>query len=535
MKKIILISFACLLAIVGCKKDPWNVVEKGEWNNDRMILDIKFVGQAGTAEIDNTDENTGVISLQLASNTVEDMSAVAVESLTVSYKATSSLSVGETVDFTAAEAPQIVVTSQTGKSRTYTIEMTEFTETIVGCYALTGTKLWCGTGSVYGGAAVMSPEEKSWCWDGNGYGPQAEYDDYLEFILTEITAEGNTTGQCIHYGGEDAKHWNCIFAAKQNPETGVALDLHHFYRQIPIGTSTWIRNYTDNTLTFIDSKGNETVGEFLPAGNYDYVVNREDTGAQETHRVTVDNNAFRFALSGTQDWDNIYSDYDKFAKHPMAYYIMVQKVDAIPEASKTEGSEGDISIDEPEEPSEFVLAGSYSLSRFTVYGGSDSPAFVNPVDKNWCFNNAEAESDNVLTLTAGAEGDASGTANYGAGADGQYWDYVFKADHNSAGTGALYLTRYYGMLPHGESEYTYDAEASTISFKSGAITVTMTLLQPGDYTYGSSSLTVPAGSIGIDFPCGGQPGPSEYYYQDYDRFAVCPINYVMIFSKNVSE
>ena len=211
MKKIILISFACLLAIVGCKKDPWDVVEKGEWNNDRMILDIKFVGQAGTAEIDNTDENTGVISLQLASNTVEDMSAVAVESLTVSYKATSSLSVGETVDFTAAEAPQIVVTSQTGKSRTYTIEMTEFTETLVGCYALTGTKLWCGTGSTYGGAAVMSPEEKSWCWDSNGYGPQADYDDYLEFTLTEITADGNTTGQCIHYGGEDAKHWNCIF------------------------------------------------------------------------------------------------------------------------------------------------------------------------------------------------------------------------------------------------------------------------------------------------------------------------------------
>ena len=117
MKKIILISFACLLAIVGCKKDPWDVVEKGEWNNDRMILDIKFVGQAGTAEIDNTDENTGVISLQLASNTVEDMSAVAVESLTVSYKATSSLSVGETVDFTAAEAPQIVVTSRHTPSR----------------------------------------------------------------------------------------------------------------------------------------------------------------------------------------------------------------------------------------------------------------------------------------------------------------------------------------------------------------------------------------------------------------------------------
>ena len=478
MKKIILISFACLLAIVGCKKDPWDVVEKGEWNNDRMILDIKFVGQAGTAEIDNTDENTGVISLQLASNTVEDMSAVAVESLTVSYKATSSLSVGETVDFTAAEAPQIVVTSQTGKSRTYTIEMTEFTETLVGCYALTGTKLWCGTGSTYGGAAVMSPEEKSWCWDSNRYGPQAEYDDYLEFTLTEITA---------------------------------------------------------NTITFIDSEGNETVGEFLPAGNYDYVVNREDTGAQETYTVTVDNNAFRFALSGTQDWTNIYSDYDKFAKHPMAYYIMVQKVDAIPEASKTEGSEGDISIDEPEEPSEFVLAGSYSLSRFTVYGGSDSPAFVNPVDKNWCFNNAEAESDNVLNLTAGAEGDASGTANYGAGADGQYWDYVLKADYNSAGTGALDLTKYYGMLPHGDSEYTYDAEASTISFKSGSITVTMTLLQPGDYTYGSASLTIPAGSIGIDFPCGGQPGSSDYYWTDYDRFAVCPINYVMIFSKNVSE
>ena len=51
MKKIILISFACLLAIVGCKKDPWDVVEKGEWNNDRMILDIREGRLSVTAEV----------------------------------------------------------------------------------------------------------------------------------------------------------------------------------------------------------------------------------------------------------------------------------------------------------------------------------------------------------------------------------------------------------------------------------------------------------------------------------------------------
>ena len=535
MKKIIFISLGCILAVTGCKKDPWDVVEEGKWNNDRMIIDIKFAGQAGTAEIENTDESTGVISLQLASNLVEDMSAVKVESISLSYKATSSVKAGETVDFSGAEAPRITVTSYTGLERVYTIDMTEFTETIVGNYAIKSSIVWGGTGSTYGGAALTDPATKSWCWDGNGYGPSAEYDDYLEFTLTEIMEDGNTTGQCIHYGGADAKHWNCVFAASSNPETGVALDLHGFYRQIPVGTSTWVRNYTDNTISFTDSEGNVTTGELLAAGNYDYTVNREDTGVTETHTVEVTGNAFLFSLSGTEDWNNIYTDYDKFAKHPMDYYVMVEKVDVIPDASRTEGSEGDIIIEEPEEPSDMELAGEWTVSDLTVYGGSDSPAFVRPVDKNWCFNNVEAETDNVLTITAGADGETSGTANYAAGADGTYWDYEYKADNNPAGTGALDLTKYYGMLPHGDSEYTYDAEMSAISFKSGETTVEMKLLQPGDYTYGSSTLTVPAGCIGLDFTCGGEKGSSDHFWTDYDRFAVCPVNYVMIFKKTVSE
>ena len=134
-----LLSAFVLLCFASCKDDPWEDVADGGWNHERSIIDVKFEGQAGTPTITETDSETGVIELQLASDMVADMSKVRVETLTLSYKATANVASGGTIDFTKGD-PQIVVTSPNGESRTYTLEMTEFTETLTGTYTI--SNLW---------------------------------------------------------------------------------------------------------------------------------------------------------------------------------------------------------------------------------------------------------------------------------------------------------------------------------------------------------------------------------------------------------
>lgn len=539
LTRYFLVALTMLLAMSSCKKDPWSDIEDGDWNHERSILDIKFKGQAGTPEITNVDETTGTIKLQLATAYVADMSKVEVEYITVSYNATCSVESGGTIDFTSGN-PEIVVTSPNKDVRTYTLYMTEFSETLTGKYKITASKVYGGTGPEYGGGAVMDPTSKSWCWDTNGYGPGAEYDDYLEFTLDEITDAGNTVGTCMHYGGVDGKHWNCIFAAKMNKEGTSAIDLHKFYRQIPVGKSTWERSYSDNTITFTDSTGNKTVATLMESGTYELF--QQD---KYSHSITIDEYALKFTLTGKDDWTNIYSDYDKFVKKPRNYFVMVSKVDEIPAESQTIGSEGNTDISEPEPEPEpvFDVSGTYSLTRYTVYGGCKDPAFVNPVDKSWMWDSSVSyEKDNILVLTAestASDGKVSGTADYQAGADGKYWNYTMLSEKNKWGTGALDLSSYYGLLPHGTSAFVYDPSTEKISFTSGMITVTVDFRKAGTYQYGDNKKELTVADIALDFDFGFTGEPSGYnsswYWTDFDRMAVGQRNYVMLFTKQASE
>lgn len=160
------------------------------------------------------------------------------------------------------------MTSPNGESRTYTLEMTEFTETLTGTYTISNLWVYGGTGAAYDCTKLYKPADKSWCWNGEGRGPAAEMDNYLVFTLGEILADGNTTGTCMNWAGEDAKNWDCVFAGASNPDTGKPVDLTQFYRQIPKGESTWLRNYSDGTITFTDADGNKTSCTLVPKGTY---------------------------------------------------------------------------------------------------------------------------------------------------------------------------------------------------------------------------------------------------------------------------
>lgn len=534
-RSILFIAMGALVLLSACTKDPWDQISEGSWNQDRKILNIKFAGQAGLAKVTEVDETTGTIDVQLATNLVADMSSVEVSTLELSYNATSSVQLGGKLDFTGA-APTITVTSATGKSRVYTINMTEFTETILGCYAITSSMVWGGTGPEWGGGALMEPSTKSWCWYmDEGHGPNAEYDDYLEFTLDEIRDDGNTTGKCIHYGGVDGKHWNCLFKAAVNKEGDTDVDLHKFFRQIPVGESTWVRDYVNNTISFIDANGKTTTGQFLPAG--DYTV-------YEGKVLTVENNAFGFNLSGVDDWTNIYSDYDKFVKRPRIFFVLVTPVDQIPAASKTEGTEGKNSVEPPAPAPVFDLPGDWKVKEQWVYGGAAGAITKDQTTaKSWCWNgNYVKEKDNILTFTPSQEGSLSGKLFYGPGADGGYWDYMY-VGKKAGEPVSIDCTKWYGWLPHTETTYTFNPDditeqspCGTVTIKvSSVVTYNVPILLPGSYEFlGKSALVIAEGCMALALPLADAPSNDHSYeWTDYDRFVNSPLLYVMVFEKQV--
>lgn len=555
-RNILFIAMGALVLLSACIKKPWADVEEGSWNNDRRILDIKFAGQAGLAKVKDVDATTGTVTVQLATNLVSDMSKVTVETLDLSYKATATIQRGGTLDFTGA-APVITVTSATGKARTYTIEMTEFTETIVGAYKITSSMIWGGTGPEYGGGALFDPsvQEKPW-YHAEGHGPEAEYDDYLEFTMDKIMDDGNTTGKCIHYGGVDGKHWNCLFKDFEKKEGDLDIDVHRFYRQIPVGESTWVRDYVNNTISFTDANGTVTTGEFMPSGSY-HIYTYEAKGT--SYDVTVQDNAFGFKLSGTDDWTNIYSTYDKTAKRPRLFFVMVSPVDEIPAASKTEGTEGKNTVEPPAPAPVFELSGEWKVKQLWVYGGaytsitkdqaSAKPWSWNGYNSNTGKSNCNFELDNILTLTPDAEGSLSGKLLYSAGADGKYWDYLYTG--KKAGVAVdppIDCSQWYGWLPHKETTYTYNPDdvtpmadgtvppAGTVAIKiKGVVTYNVPVLVPGSYVFlGKSALVVPDGGMALALPLADTPSTNtSYLNSDYDRFVNSPLLYVMVFTKQV--
>ena len=80
--------------------------------------------------------------------------------------------------------------------------------------------------------------------------------------------------------------------------------------------------------------------------------------------LTLESEAFKFNLKGTEDWNNTYNDYGVFARNPVTYYIEIVKQPAgfeVPEASKTIEEPVDPEPEPEPDPEETSLAGTYSV------------------------------------------------------------------------------------------------------------------------------------------------------------------------------
>ena len=385
-------------------------------------------------------------------------------------------------------------------------------ESLVGAYKIQKFWVYGGTGPGYGGAGWVDLHNKTWWFDeATGHGIKAELDNYIEFTLTEFNAEGTqSTGKCVNWAGADGKNWDTWFynnkksdGTERNPEA--PKDGSNFYRQIPIGESTWVRDYTvtPNTVTFTDAEGRKTVLELLEPG-YEFTTDKYgDSNAAANKRTFPrtegDDLTFHAKLTGWKEvWPARYSELDKVFDCPREFFIDVDKVDEVPAESKTSEDKWVPELPEPEEPeTPATLAGTYKFRDGKTVGGKDGAITAKGLIEQyggWDPVKASINSmkDDKFTFTAtgtDANGNETGTVTFDKGADGATWNY--KLLDNMNGNKEYDGTDMYCILSiEGTTTYVYDATAGTVTLNADGREYVVDFLAPGTYKYSGLDVTV---------------------------------------------
>lgn len=395
-----------------------------------------------------------------------------------------------------------------------------------GVYQISHLWVYGGTGPEYGGSGVRDLFDcANYFVSKLGRGIEAEKDNYIEILQD---------GTVYNWAGEDGKHSRFVYKSEFNKKKpGYPIELEKFYRKIPKGQSSVVADDAGN-VTITDAAGNEFKGNVVPAGTYvNYTYNSKDIA------TTISSIAIKFSISGsTDDWSNNYTDYDKLASRPRAFWIEVvpmKKGFQVPQISKT--TEAAIPADEVLDPDEPVhtsfdftkLPGSWGFSDskkdLLVLGGCGSdPAFVGPVDKSWVWDDTiwKISDDRVSISVDGGKF----YFNYWAGNDGQFWNYKWKNTGED-------LSRYYGVLPKGKHEVSFNMETLEATFYNGN---KARFLVPGEYEFSEfkKKAVIPDDCWGLYFdfnaPKGGFPENSAHW-TDVDRFVSSVHGYLMIFHK----
>ena len=400
-------------------------------------------------------------------------------------------------------------------------------ESLVGAYKIQKFWVYGGTGPAYGGAGWVDLHNKTWWFDETtGHGIKAELDNYLEFTLTEFNADGTqSTGKCVNWAGANGKNWDTWFynnkksdGTERNPEA--PKDGSNFYRQIPIGESTWVRDYTitPNTVTFTDAEGRKTVLELLEPG-YEFTTDKYgDSNAAANKRTFPrtegDDLTFHAKLSGWKEvWPARYSELDKVFDCPREFFIDVDKVDEVPAESKTSEDKWVPELPEPEEPetpeTPATLAGTYKYSTDFTVGGKDGSITVKGLTDQYATwepaaSKVKLMKNDLYTFTptgTDANGNETGTVTFDDGGDGT-WDFsVYDNTNNNKMYDATEL--YCFIAQDNTSTYVYDATAGTITFTTRGEELVVDYLVPGTYTYSTKDVTVPTSStFGMHYDMG---------------------------------
>ena len=380
-------------------------------------------------------------------------------------------------------------------------------DSLLGKFKIKSMWVYGGTGAEYGGAGWIDLHNKPWWFDqDSGHDITAEMDNYLEFTLTDLLDAGaKRTGKCINWAGVNGKNWSCFFHST-SINGGEPTDARDFYRQIPIGESTWVRDLTadPNTVTFTDAYGNVTVVEIYEP-TYEFVPGYNDSNAAANTRTfprsEEDDLTFHKKITtGKDNWNAIYNEVDKIYDRPRDLFIDIQRVDEIPAEAKTYEKPY-----EPASPYPETLAGSYKYATDMTIGGPDGVITVKALTEQYATWEPAASKVNkikndVYTFEptgTDAKQNETGVVKFNDGGDGT-WGYQLydNLNNNKEYDG----TELYGIIAHdGSTTYVYDRTARTITFTTRGKEYVVDYLIPGTYKYEGKDVAVDASKFPYTF------------------------------------
>ncbi len=233
-QKITILSLGALasLALLGsCKQDPFDGIKSHERAITGFTLDK---GQIGVAEIARTTADTSKVTVYVVKGT--DLSKVT-PTIETSYKATVSPGSGSLTNFASGRNRAVyMVTSESGETRPWVVQVKDYQSDLDGTWKVSSLMFQYFIG-----------EGQSWGWNGTKSAasnmPDAakELDNTITFAVTGVTATGNLTGTFTHNAGTDAQYGNFLNQSS---------DFNYKFRRLPKSSGTFLRDFTDNTLTF---------------------------------------------------------------------------------------------------------------------------------------------------------------------------------------------------------------------------------------------------------------------------------------------
>ena len=361
-------------------------------------------------------------------------------------------------------------------------------DSLIGKFRIKKFWVYGGTGPGDGGAGWAHLHDKTgWFDEASGHGITAELDNYIEFTLTDLLEAGaKRTGKCVNYAGVGGKNWSCFFH-NANVNGGDPTDARDFYRQIPVGESTWVRDLTvtPNTVTFTDQYGNVTVVEVYEP-KYEFVPGYGDKNAAANTRVfpisEEDDLTFHKKITtGKDNWNAIYNEIDVIYYRPRDFFIDVERVDEIPAEAKT--------YEKPYDPTDLYpdsIAGTYKYATDFCVGGPSGVITAKGLVMQYGTWAPMKESiaklkNDVYIFTATGKDEMQneiGTVTLDDGGDGT-WDYQIWPDANTKYDGtALYKL----VSADNTTTYVYDRTARRITLKTGDEEKVVRYLLPGDYS-----------------------------------------------------
>ena len=390
-------------------------------------------------------------------------------------------------------------------------DVNQIQDSLLGKFKIKTMWVYGGTGAEYGGGGWIDLHNKTWWFDQtSGHGIAAEMDNYLEFTLTDLLDAGDKlTGKCVNYAGVDGMFWSCYFH-HSNINGGVPEDGNKFYRQIPIGESTWVRDLTvePNTLTFTDSYGNVTVVEIYEP-TVTFVPGYNDSAAAANTRTfprsEEDDLTFHKKLTnGKDDWNAIYNEIDKVYHRPRDFFIDVERVDEIPSEAMTYEPPY-----VPGNPYPESIAGTYAYAYDLTVGGKEGSITVKALTDQYATWQPAAEhvnkmkNDKYIFTATGIDDKQNevGTVTFDDGGDGT-WEYQLYDNMN--GNKLYDGIELYGFIAHDNTTtYVYDRAAKTITFTTRGNEYVVDYLLPGEYTFnGGKCSTDKAYTFGMHYDMG---------------------------------